>query len=349
MKKKSVIFLFISGFVILLIVLFNSYSNNSYEFPLKISLRGKVISNPDLNFPLTLEVIDTFIIIFERPFQSKFIKILSKESYHLITSTGIIGRGPGEIVNPAVHTADDKNRLFWISDWGTYKIWKFPLDSVIRNSSYIPSYYIPISPRLMPLINLKCFTPELFAYTGFNELISFIDHEGVTIDSLGIRNNLKIDFWDEKTVSDIPYIINFHPQKNKIAIASRNLNFLAAIDINGQELFSVNGSDIKHKTIETDWDRIVTYVDVATNDKYIFCLYSGREMGVWNKERTKHIPNYPNNIYVFNWKGKPIANIELDHPLFSIAVDGRKGIFGIATDLDFSLIYYDLPIELTSE
>ena len=69
----------------------------------------------------------------------KEIHLFDKKSFKYITSTGIVGKGPGEISSPGTPGIDRKSRAFWICDFGTRILYKFPIDSILNNSMFKPT------------------------------------------------------------------------------------------------------------------------------------------------------------------------------------------------------------------
>ena len=104
-----------------------------------INVSDKIVDiNPDLIFGnSTLHIIDNILIVNEvSPKGEKGIHLFDKNTFKYITSTGTIGRGPGEISVPGIIGIDKKNRIIWVPDNGNKVMWKIPLDSILHNTSY---------------------------------------------------------------------------------------------------------------------------------------------------------------------------------------------------------------------
>lgn len=86
-----------------------------------------------------LYILDDYLIVLEK-FQNsgKAIHLFDKATFKHIASTGVIGSGPGEIVRPGPIITDYKKNVFWVPDAGKKLLYKFPLDSVLRNPDFLP-------------------------------------------------------------------------------------------------------------------------------------------------------------------------------------------------------------------
>ena len=87
-----------------------------------------------------LYILDNILIVNESsPKGEKGIHLFNKNTFKYITSTGIMGKGPGEISAPGRLAIDRKNRIIWAPDHGKQIMYKFPLDSVLNNPMFKPT------------------------------------------------------------------------------------------------------------------------------------------------------------------------------------------------------------------
>lgn len=106
-----------------------------------INVEDKIIDiKTDTIFGLpVLYILDDILIVSElRPRGDKGIHLFNKNTFEYITSTGILGKGPGEVASPGNIGIDRKNRVLWVADHGKKQRWKFYLDSVLNNDLYKP-------------------------------------------------------------------------------------------------------------------------------------------------------------------------------------------------------------------
>jgi len=106
-----------------------------------ISVKDKIIDiKPKIIFGNSLlYIIDNVLIVHEmEPEKEKAIHLFDKNTFSYITSTGFIGRGPGEIASPGRIGIDKKNRILWVQDHGNKVMWKFPMDSILNDEKFKP-------------------------------------------------------------------------------------------------------------------------------------------------------------------------------------------------------------------
>lgn len=97
----------------------------------------------------SLNVINDILIVNDiTPSGDKCIHLFNKNTFKYITSTGIIGKGPGEVTRQGRIAVDATHRVIWVSDHGKRVMWKFYLDSILSNTMYKPSKYLPLNNEL---------------------------------------------------------------------------------------------------------------------------------------------------------------------------------------------------------
>src|SRR5690606_30981730 len=97
-----------------------------------------------------LYITDSFLIVAEiSPKNDKCIHLFNKNSFEYLSSTGIIGRGPGEITNLGRIGIDENNKILWVVDHGKKVMHKFPLDSILANNNFKPTTYLEMDDELL--------------------------------------------------------------------------------------------------------------------------------------------------------------------------------------------------------
>jgi hypothetical protein len=100
-----------------------------------VNVSDKVIDvKPEILFgDSEFYILDNLLIVNEiSPKGEKGIHLFDKNTFNYVTSTGILGKGPGEISKLGGLGVDEKNRYFWAPDRGKRIMYKFPLDSVLK-------------------------------------------------------------------------------------------------------------------------------------------------------------------------------------------------------------------------
>jgi hypothetical protein len=139
---------------LLLLFIVGCKSNNGSKTEIIQKHRDKIINvsdkivdiKPEILFGNSLlYIIDDILIVNEvAPKGEKGIHLFNKNTFKYITSTGIIGKGPGEIIVPGRIGIDYKNRILWVPDHGKKVMFKFPLDSILKNNAYKPTIKIDL-------------------------------------------------------------------------------------------------------------------------------------------------------------------------------------------------------------
>ena len=83
-----------------------------------INVKDKITDiKTDILFGISnLNILDDMLIVSEiKPGGDKGIHLFNKNTFEYITSTGIAGRGPGEITRQGTVAVDNKNKILWVS------------------------------------------------------------------------------------------------------------------------------------------------------------------------------------------------------------------------------------------
>lgn len=145
----------IAGFLILLAS--GCGNNNKTEIIQKE--RGKIVNVSDMIVNIEsdyvfgksdLHIIDNILIAEESyPIGEKVDHLFDLNTFKYITSTGALGRGPGEVSVPSGLVVDREKRVFWQLDVGK-KLWhKMSLDSVLSDKMYKPTVSVNLCDTLL--------------------------------------------------------------------------------------------------------------------------------------------------------------------------------------------------------
>lgn len=139
-------------FVILSLGCNNSNSDRTRYFresaDKTIDIRDQVVSvKTDILFRFgDFLIVDTLLVYTDfASVNPEVIHIFNKRSFEYITSTGISGRGPGEITRVGCGYLDLDGKVLWVDDHGNQVKWKFPIDSILSNSNFLPSTKIEMN------------------------------------------------------------------------------------------------------------------------------------------------------------------------------------------------------------
>lgn len=314
----------------------------------EISLKGVELKVNTILNPTRVTVFDSILIVNEPRRTNKGIKLISLNNFKLISNAVCLGKGPGELSNPANMVFDKKNRLLWYSDWGKNKCFKFPIDSLVLNPDFKPKESFVLKKELVPMLNMFLHQSGNIGYTSFNlqkNLINFIDTRGEQLETIAIPNKIFKNLWEDIGISDNPIDIHYSSDKEMIIVTSRFTDNIALIDEKGIPKFQIDKlgikTDQKRQTISGSHYR--SFYQIDSDERFIYCLYVGGDILGYDKELNKNVVNYPNRLLVFSWEGLVKYDIELDQPLLSFSLDKkRKRIIGSTQNFDNGLVFYDL-------
>jgi len=334
-------------FSLSLIIIIGCSDNNSMEtfskFPKRIKLEGKE-TGVELYFKIAyLDVYDSLLLITETHTENT-IHLHKKNSFDYIFSTGKIGRGPGEIERPGFYVFDKEKGILWTPDLADNEIMKWKIDSLIAKvKTYRPTVSYKPPSCLWPTPSFSQLNDSTFLYRVQDNPDYYFyaaNTKGKVTDSLNIKNKTKIypDVNKKDLIATRWFHHIIHPTEKKILIAYRNSDIIVGIDFNGNILFQKQGPDMIQESPTKNYMKR-TYSSLRATKSHILGLYKGGYVKKYPKDK----PKYPENIFVFDWQGKPIANLQLEHPTATFDIDKEnKKIITYAVDLG-QIVTYDLP------
>lgn len=143
--------------------------------------------------------------------------------------------------------------------------------------------------------------------------------------------------------------VSVRPDGSRIAIAGRLSDRLEIYAADGAQLAQVTGStgflpafEVSERaegvSMALGDDVRVGYVDVASTDERIYALFSGA-VGMQGSDTFAG-----REVHVFDWSGKQLSRMQLDGPVWAIAVEpGGRRMFGVRHDPEPSIVRFDLP------
>lgn len=305
-----------------------------------INVSDKIIDiKPEILFGNSLlYIIDDILIVNEvSPQGEKGIHLFNKNSFKYIKSTGILGRGPGEIASLGGIGIDYKNRILWVQDHGNKVMWKFPLDSVLNNEMFKPSIKLELN------------------YESFIERFSFINDSIV----LGVAVQILPDYSFVKAMSKLNLNTNViekygyvHPKtigKNSSSVFSLSIesNFyvncyyyydlITINDLNGNLKYNVYGPEgLNNKDYKKAY-----FFGVDLFGKDIIASYIA-DIGLISDENGPR-GNIPTKLLVFDIKGNYKKTIETGYNFTYFCVDeDNKRIIAYFKNRVEALGYFNL-------
>ena len=289
-----------------------------------------------------LYIIDDILLTEEfYPKGEKVDHLFDLNTFRYITSTGVMGRGPGEITIPSGIYVDSGKRIFWQLDVGK-KLWhKMSLDSVLNEKNFMPSASVKQVDTLL-LVNygflndsialgkaIEPFTGSPFvtmAMTKFNINTGEIMRFGY--ENPGVKGRYTNSYFD-MSVKDGIYV-NSYAFKDLMTIC----------DLDGNLKCNVYGPGWD----DPEKDDNSYFFDAVIHNNKIFASYLGssRIIVEGNIQRGA----YPKSIIVFGLDGSYQKIIETGSEICSFCIDEKNNrIIAYFNDREEPLGYFNIPVE----
>lgn len=334
---------------LLLLFIFGCKSNNGSKTEITQKHRDKIINvgdkivdiKPEILFGNSLlYIIDSILIVNETsPKSEKGLHLFNKNTFKYITSTGIIGRGPGEIIVPGRIGIDYKNKILWVPDHGKKVMWKFPLDSILNNSKFKPTVnfklkdesfierfgFINDSIVLGKAVQITSYTSFVMAMSKFNLRSKVIEKYGYehpetvekksnSLFAVSVKNNCYVNCYD-------------------------CCDLMTICDLNGTLKYNVYGAD----GLSNENNRKSYYFGVDFMGKNIIASYIGDIGIVFDGNRP--MGNTPTKLLVFDLDGNYKQTIETGNKFTFFCVDEEnKRVIAYFNSRENPLGYFDLNI-----
>ena len=217
-----------------------------------------------------LYVIDDYLVLLEVASKTpRCIHMFEKSTFRHVASSGLLGRGPGEITEPGNIGVDRQNRILWVPDFGQKVIWKFPLDSILESEDFMPTESLKLGDDLFidrfEILNDSIFIGKAVQYLNSNSYTTIMS-------KLNIRNNVIQEFGyanpqleDDKSSSQFALSI-----ANNIYVNSYfKYDLLTICDLEGNLLYNVYGPE----GVKIDGNNKSFYFGIEIADGKIFASY----------------------------------------------------------------------------
>jgi len=292
-------------------------------------------------FPM-LYILDDFLIISDlQPHSAKAIHLFNKNTFEHITSTGILGKGPGEIIRPGSIGIDHKNNIFWVADHGKKLRWKFYLDSVLQNDLYKPTESLKINYDLFM---------ERYGFLNDSVVLGIAvkilpDHSFVkAMTKLNLHsNNIELYGYEhpeavkKKSSSDFKISLEYNFYVNCYYYC----DLMTICDLNGQLKYNVYGPGwMKNKNNKNNY-----FFGVDIIGKHIIASYLG-DVGMIIDEYNRQKGNLPSRFLIFDLEGNFLKTFETGFKIHTFCIDEEnRRVLIYFDDRENPLGYFDLNFD----
>ena len=296
----------------------------------------EIIAYPHLN------IMGDYLIITDlKSVKEKGIFIFDKNSLELLARTGIMGQGPGEISRYGEIAITPEGDHFWMPDFEKIQIFKFNLDSIFSDESYLPSQSPPFQYDFF-LSRLK-FISEFQAIGTGVEVLS----PGAFRTSLGkwdiIDNTIKKFGYEHPKLKNqrTNAYFDYSYENTFMALAHVNHDILTLYHPDGTLKLNIIGEkrfDNQNRTLEF-------FGQVHIGKNFIFTRYLG-DKGVIINENLIPKSVQASKILAFDHQGNLIKIFETDHEIRYFAVDEKnERIYCFFMDRETPVGYFNVKMQ----
>lgn len=309
-----------------------------------INVRDKIVDiKPEVLFGNShLNIINDILVVTEtKPSGEKGIHLFNKNTFKYITSTGIVGKGPGEVTRQGAIKVDNKNSVLWVPDYGKMVLWQFPLDSILSNVMYKPT-------------EKKSLHKELFI-----ERFDFLNDSIVLGKAVRVLSNNSFDMTMAKLNlnTNVTEMYGYeHPEavgeksnsKFKLSVENKIYvncycfcDLMTICDLDGNLKYNIYGPDkLNNKSNKNDY-----FSDVDIISKNIIASYIG-DIGIVYNEYKRPEGNLPSKFLIFDKDGNYIETIETSYKFTSFCVDEENNrVIAYFADRENPLGYFNLNLD----
>ena len=281
-----------------------------------------------------VSIIGDYLLISDYTSSSKFIHIFDKNTFKFIISAVSKGRGPGEIIRLGHVGVGDTDRVFYATDYGKQKVFRYDIDSILANPQYKPSVKVDISKKEV-LIDSKCLNDSL------------------SIGLVWIRNGKKVTKTSVAKLNMNTEEMQFMKYEHPAAIGSGKTFSVSIQDslyvecYTDHDLMTICSFDgeLQSNVYGPNWNtqpqKLQHFGNVSFHNNKIFVPYLGESPIITDKDG-KMRQNSPTKFVVFDIDGNYIKTLEFGYQIMGTCFDPENNrlIMGLNDEMQFA--YLDL-------
>jgi hypothetical protein len=288
-----------------------------------------------------LYITDNFLIVAEiSPKNDKCIHLFNKNSFEYLSSTGIIGRGPGEITNLGRIGIDENNKILWVVDHGKKVMHKFPLDSILANNNFKPTSCLNMNEELL-LVDFGFLNDSIvlgralhpLSHSTFDMTMTKLNVNTNEIERFGYENP---ECSGKKTIATFSLSV----ENNFYVNCYDECDLLTICDLDGNVKHNVYGPGWNDK----DQDKKAYYFGSDIFNGKIVAAYIGYLEFVFKGNITRGAA--PSTLIVFEKDGRYLKTIYTGYEFERFCIDEEtKRIIAYFIDREEPLGYFNIPVE----
>jgi hypothetical protein len=290
-----------------------------------------------------LYIANDFLIVQEiKPGGSKGIHLFNKNTFEYITSTGVMGHGPGELVRPGRIGVDIENRVLWVPDHGKKIMLKFPVDSILNNEMFKPTEGLELHDEIF--IERFGFLNDSIALGKAVQILTS-NSFAMTMARLNLNTNKT-----EKFGYDHPEAVG-KKSNSMFALSVKNdlyvngyffCDLMTICDLKGNLKYNIYGPDeLENKNFKKTYFTGVKFIGNT-----IIASYIG-DVGIVVNEFKRQTGNLPSKFLIFDTEGNYKNTIDTGYKFSYFCVDeSNNRVIAYFADRDNPLAYFNLNPDL---
>lgn len=342
---KIIISLVSSLFLLLSCSKSRDYNYLSYEdFPSKESLYAEVVhlDSATFRYPFRIFAEDSILFIMDLHNIDNYFHAYTLNGHEHIASFGKRGEAPDEMLSgenfrfisrDSIWSLDANRRL--LTRWGFNE----------QGDSILQKGVIALDKEILRPLDFVMYNDSTFIIPDYSGEYRFcwVDAHGHIINRTG-----KIPTENKKAEESLPALaqawrsfIDYNPRNGVLAAATQLGEVLEIYNLKDSTHFVIEGPNGEpHYTISGGYaipDGIMGFTDIQVTDNYIYTAFQGKTFKDINRNQGQ-LTDGGEHIYVFNLKGEPVAQYDLDHNIYAIQADEANNMI-MALDVN-----YDQPV-----
>lgn len=317
------------------------------EFPKSFNLSNKTVPDIDVIGITNFTVYDSNIIFSTKRKDSLWF-VFSLPDYYYRGSFLSNGNGPFEFVqSPRVNAGklfkENEELFVGIYDFQKGRVFKLNIDRTLNEKKLTISVLNDSLPaflfNFMIIENDKYFCKEV--NNNHTQQIRYILENNKRTTPVVLEKLNQASINEGEDINILSTMTNMNYDNGIIVEMPIGLNYINMYSLDGDFSKTVCISDkldnIEKIQNKDRWDRIYTFADLRIFENFWGVIQIDEEEKTYQMGRKK-LPK----IYIFDWQGKPLAELKLDHFITSFDIDLKNGVlytFDVHSD---ELYKYDI-------
>lgn len=318
----------------------------------KLKSESVVISNVFWGMPKALVVCDSLLIAYDE-FDGLQFSLVNLKTNKLVKRFGRYGRGPNESTLISYPYYNKQSKSFHFYAVNEKKVFFYLINDLVVSDD--PQ---PYEVRSLNFSKSDGFYNTVVQYGDGAFIGNGWFHSGkyAITNKSGDLDTMIGTYQIDPLLKDLNHFelgnlfqggIALHPEGNKLAYFSIGCDLIEVVELSKNEKYRTNRLftylpkfETRSNQIITCWDNPYGFATFGVTSKYIYGIYSGKDLSKGLQYLGKG-----DLLYVFDWNLKPVKAYKLDHEIWCMAVsDDDKYLFSVVQSDQLELVKWNLNI-----